>query len=443
MAYSEYLQKYIMTGYNHGARRGYWLSFSDDGINWSKREWIQEFSEATTALSPYQSVMAANGSDNGSIDREFYIYSAFYREFGGSSGENRYMYLTKVSLNKDAAEELQKNSPTRDKERNLWGSVTDFSDIQGKNDWFYMQNNETSLYYMGYDANTGIYGGAGSIGAKTQSSPFVSGFSSARVWSAPRSGVVRISGSVKKEDISDKNNAEIRILLRNRQLLPETGRMTVGESEIFFDFTASVFDYDIIVFETSNPDENLNSPVNLVFDITVEYLENYDGNPPLSPVYEIKNDSVNTGLIFSNKQNSNGMSYRSWNGKEYGMLDWNAADSRWEIKNTFTLIGNNWQHPDALDSVRTWTAPYSGTILVTSDIKCASYKDGGDGITASVRKNGEIIWGPMQIGSEEENETADCTFRVEVTEGDTINFIVNKNKTVAFDTTTWSPLIKY
>ena len=125
------------------------------------------------------------------------------------------------------------------------------------------------------------------------------------------------------------------------------------------------------------------------------------------------------------------------------MLAWDAATSRWEIKNTYTIVGSNWQHPDSLDSVRTWTAPLDGTVLITSSIKCDSFQDGGDGITASVRKNDEIVWGGTLVGSKKEDQKIDCIFRVEVKKGDTINFIVNKNKTAAFDTTTWSPVIKY
>jgi hypothetical protein len=255
---------------------------------------------------------------------------------------------------------------------------------------------------------------------------------------------VRVSGSVKKEDPATSGDAEIRISLRNRQLLPERGRLLLGgEDEIKFDFTVAVFDYDIVVFEAANPDEGSNPQVSLLFGITIEYIGESGENIPLSPLYVISNESVSAEMAFSGTQGGGGFSYRTWDGKKYGMLDWNASDARWEAAGSFTLVGTNWQHPDALDSVRTWTAPQDGVVLVMSDIKCESYKEGGDGIIASVRRNDEIAWEKTPVGSKKENETVGCTFRVEVKEGDTVNFIVNKNKSAVYDTTIWAPIIKY
>ena len=446
-AYSTYLEKYVMTGYNHGKKSGYWLSFSDDGIHWSAREWIQEYDRsgrAENVLSPYQTIMASDGTDNGVVGRDFYIYAASYRDWKFPNGDLCYLYITKVSTNKKAVELLQEQTPVRDKTRAKWGSAEDFSETQGKNDWFYMSGNGTLLYYMGYDENAGIYGGAGSIGAKTQSTPAANEYFSARVWSAPRAGIVRVSGSIKKEDPAGAGEAEVKISLKNRQLLPERGRKTIaGKDEIAFDFTVGVFDYDALIFEAANPDVSSNPQVSLIFDITIEYIGGPGADIPLSPLYDLVNETISAEMAFSGTQGGGGFSYRTWDGKKYGALDWNPADARWEIKNTFTIVGNNWQHPDSLDSVRTWTAPMDGTVLVASAVKCGSYKDGGDGILASVRKNEEIAWEKTPVGSAEENETVDCTFRVEVKEGDTINFIVNKNKSAVYDTTTWAPVIKY
>jgi len=450
-AYCTFLGKYIMTGYNHGFKRGYWISFSDDGLHWSRREWIQEYEHAdrsVNVLSPYQSIMAADGTDNGGIDREFYLYSASYRNWTFPDGDLCYLYVTKVSLNKDGVEELQNNTPLRDKTRVTWYSVADFSKTQGKNDWFYMQSNGTALNYMKFNANADVYSGYGSIGAKSQSTPALGlfDFFSARVWSAPREGIVRVRGSVKKESDAGNGSGAIRISHRNRQLLPEKGLMTIGDEsgEITFDFTVRVFDYDTILFETANPDDIAGHQVNFLFDITIEYIGEGDADTPLSQQYDRINESISTELLFTGKQGKNGLTYRTWDGKQYGMLDWNASDSRWEIKNTYTIVGFNNQHPDKLDSVRTWTAPQDGTVIIRSGIKCESYKnEGSDGIMASVRKNDEIVWGMMPVGSHHENETVNCTFRLDVRTGDTINFIVNQNETPYNDTTIWTPMIKY
>jgi hypothetical protein len=86
-AYSWTKQVYIMSGMDHGPGRGVWVSFSNDGLSWNdlSTSWVQRGTAGTCTggnpvsctLSPYQTIVNTDGTDNGIVGDEFYLYFAF------------------------------------------------------------------------------------------------------------------------------------------------------------------------------------------------------------------------------------------------------------------------------------------------------------------------------------------------------------------------------
>ena len=98
-AYSTVLRQYILTGYEHGVRRGVWIAFSTDGVNWSERMWIQRGSQNNRSLSPYETIVNADGTDNAQVGQSFYLYWAFNPDWDATRNDDlMFIYRQKVTL---------------------------------------------------------------------------------------------------------------------------------------------------------------------------------------------------------------------------------------------------------------------------------------------------------------------------------------------------------
>lgn len=104
-AYSTYLNRYLLSGYTHGPGKGVFLSFSTDGVRYDTPSWIQRSTVPDKdALSPYETIVNEDGSDNGIVGRTFYIYYGYrFRQAGVTVGDYpplyRWLYRQKVTLN--------------------------------------------------------------------------------------------------------------------------------------------------------------------------------------------------------------------------------------------------------------------------------------------------------------------------------------------------------
>lgn len=98
-AYSTVSRQYILTGYEHGVGRGVWIAFSTDGVTWSERMWIQRGSQGNTSLSPYETIVNADGTDNAQVGQSFYLYWAFNPDWDATQNDDlMFIYRQKVTL---------------------------------------------------------------------------------------------------------------------------------------------------------------------------------------------------------------------------------------------------------------------------------------------------------------------------------------------------------
>ncbi len=121
------------------------------------------------------------------------------------------------------------------------------------------------------------------------------------------------------------------------------------------------------------------------------------------------------------------------------MTDYQANGGVWKGSQPYVLIGAGTQHPDAYDSVRTWVAPTSGTIVVTGTARMGG--SGGDGVNVTVKKGNDVLWGPNAIDGSDTDSGVSHDFQVSVNAGDRLYFIVNRNGNNYYDATLWNPVV--
>ena len=145
---------------------------------------------------------------------------------------------------------------------------------------------------------------------------------------------------------------------------------------------------------------------------------------------------------FSATQNSHCWSYQQWNGSAYSNMTWNGPYCRWTGIAVFAIVGYNCQHPDSsYDSVRTWTSPSAGSLKITGTAKKQAGQTEGDGVVVTIKKNIDSLWTKTISGSNTTGYSHSVSTNVSI--GDKIYFIVNKNSTITGDTTEWDPTIEY
>lgn len=81
---------YVLSGYGTDTGRGVWIAFSQDGLNWSSWSWLQRgipgicepVQQWGCTASPYITIVAEDGSDNGVVGNSFWVYWAFGPDWG-------------------------------------------------------------------------------------------------------------------------------------------------------------------------------------------------------------------------------------------------------------------------------------------------------------------------------------------------------------------------
>jgi hypothetical protein len=104
-AFSTYLNRYLTTGYTHGPGRGVYVAFSADAVTYDDPLWIQRsLMPDKDSLSPYETIVNEDGTDNGIVGQSFYIYYGYrFRQAGVTTSEYpplyRWLFRQKVTLN--------------------------------------------------------------------------------------------------------------------------------------------------------------------------------------------------------------------------------------------------------------------------------------------------------------------------------------------------------
>ena len=159
----------------------------------------------------------------------------------------------------------------------------------------------------------------------------------------------------------------------------------------------------------------------------------------------------NAAREFSTVQGETGWYYRIWQaGVGTNDMVWNPDGSgHWRGSGSWDavwVLGDSlYIHPDATQILVEWTAPRSGTADVSGVVRKFA-TEGGDGVTVSIWKNGTMIWPEngqwMHIAS---NDAVGCDAKVttDLNAGDVLSFRVDKFGDTAYDTTEWTPVIRY
>ena len=205
-AYSTYFQKYVMAGYTHSHGRGVWLSFSSDGLCWEDPTYIQHGCTNNISLSPYQTIVNIDGTDNGVVGQSFYLYYSFTQDFTDIYNHlMKHVFRQKVTLNStsgaggDVGYGMLVPAPAPIPVNTAWNASMGFSSTQGLNSWNYYSWNGSAKTEMNWDsANSRWYGSEEYcyIGDDWQHPS--STLDSDRTWTAPQAMQVTITGTVNK-----------------------------------------------------------------------------------------------------------------------------------------------------------------------------------------------------------------------------------------------------
>lgn len=143
---------------------------------------------------------------------------------------------------------------------------------------------------------------------------------------------------------------------------------------------------------------------------------------------------------FSDISGNSQWDYLMLNGSTPAATTWDSANSWWGGDADYGQISSTLQLPTNYDSARTWTSPVNGTIRITGNVHKFN-TGGGDGVVASIRKNGTTIWGPQTIAYNDATGF-NHDISVQMNKGDRIYFVVNKNvENNWYDNTYWDPSI--
>jgi hypothetical protein len=119
---------------------------------------------------------------------------------------------------------------------------------------------------------------------------------------------------------------------------------------------------------------------------------------------------------------------------------WDCANNRWQGSFTWCLLEDVGGHPDGYEPARKWVAPVEAQIRIHGN---AHDRDpgGGDGVDASIYKDGELLWSRTIENGDDVG--FDFDFESQVAVGDAIYFRIGQRGTAAYDSTRFSPTIAY
>jgi hypothetical protein len=161
--------------------------------------------------------------------------------------------------------------------------------------------------------------------------------------------------------------------------------------------------------------------------------------------FEYLAESYKASAGFSGLMGKNNWYYQELKGSESSDMHFNADPAHPKIYwfgEGNCQVGVNYQIPGDGAAVRKWMAPHGGVIRVEGT---ASWTESTDAVESSIFLNSEKIW-PVAVTS---GRTASHDLQLTVIQGDSVAFVVRKNKTVsthADDATlkvSWDPVVTY
>lgn len=410
--YSTALGKFLLTVQTEYAAKLTMYS-SSDGINWSMEALVDVMPDGSH-MQPYSSFIdLEGGSDDGSVvDDDFYI---MYERKPNGDFFNDTLMRKQVTITRNAEARYVASSG--------------FSATQGGSQWSYEQKSGTTYSNMTWVPGSRWWAGASEhalVGAAWQ---HPDAHDSVRTWTAPTSGTIRVSGNPKKaSDALGGDGVNVAIHRNGTQIWPASGWSGIGATNV------SGIQHDLSL--TVSAGDKIRFIVNMGSTKTAD-TTHWD---PL-----VQYDAWSAGSGFTSTQGSKQWSYYQAYGGTYTPMAWDAANFRWFGSSTYALMGATWQHPDATDALRYWTAPKPGTVRITGVVGMQGPTFRGDGIKFKVMKNGAQLFPTSGLISVAFNNSTGVSHdvSVDVVAGDRIYFLVNRNGTNDGDTTMWNPVVQY
>jgi len=410
--YSTALGKYLMTVQTEYAGK-LTLYSSSDAVNWSMEAYI-DVMPPDGHMQPYSSFVDLEGgaADGSFVDDDFYImYDR--KPFSDFFHDTLMRKQVTITLNAQA--------------RSVASSG--FSSTQGANQWSYEQKLGSTFSAMSWDAANRRWKGTAAdtlIGAAWQHPDTQD---SVRTWTAPTAGTVLVAGTPRKSDSAvGGDGVNVAIYQNSTQVWPAAGWTAIGPANtagVSHELSLTVAAGDRIRFVVNAGATKTADTVH--WDPLVQY------------------DAWTARSGFSSTQGAKQWSYYQAYGGTYTPLTWDAANARWVGSSTYALMGADWQHPDATDTMRYWTAPRDGTVRITGVVAKQGPTFAGDGVNFKIMKNGVPVLPTSGLIGVSYNNAAgvphDVT--VNVVAGDKIQFLVNRHGTNAGDTTLWNPVVQY
>ncbi|AIQ17116.1 hypothetical protein H70357_10925 [Paenibacillus sp. FSL H7-0357] len=366
------------------------------------------------------------------------LLSAFFIEppfvFGNSGNNQNYTYDSAGRLNYIDSRsgrvsfqyDLQGNLTSKVNEVNLVGLYTgtssifsatsQYSSTQGQGNWYYQEWDGTKYTDLKYKNNQ--WEGLTPYTIILNDFQHPDQTDSVRKWVAPKSGMIQISGIVAKSNTTSGDGIVAKVLKNDIQLWSKT--VAYNDSTGYeVGLTVGVSKGDAIYFVVNKNAE-----------------ASYDGTTWKPVIAYMEASSAQDQ--YSSTQGQGNWYYQEWDGTKY--TDLKYKNNQWEGLTPYTIILNDFQHPDQTDSVRKWIAPKSGMIRISGNVAKSS-TGGGDGIVAKVLKNKMQLWSKTIAYNDAVGYEVGLT--VGVSKGDAIYFVVNKNAEASYDGTTWKPVIAY
>jgi YD repeat-containing protein len=300
--------------------------------------------------------------------------------------------------------------------RDVSSAIGAYGNIQGNGNWYYQEWNGKEYTNLKY--KNGYWEGSNPYTIINKDIHHPAETDSVRTWIAPKSGLIRITGNVAKVDINGGDGVVAKVLKKNIQLWSQI--VAYNDSTGYeVGMTVAVNAGDPIYFVINKNGANANDSTS--WKPVITYVESQSA-------YE----------AYGNIQGNGNWYYQEWNEKEY--TDLKYKNGYWEGSSPYTIINKDIHHPAETDSVRTWIAPKSGLIRVTGNV-AKSDINGGDGVVAKVLKKDIQLW--SQTVAYNDSTGYEVGVTVAVNAGDPIYFVINKNGTNAYDSTSWKPIIAY
>ncbi len=152
---------------------------------------------------------------------------------------------------------------------------------------------------------------------------------------------------------------------------------------------------------------------------------------PVAPACSLK-PSYSSVFDFSDAQGRECWSYLDSSGTP---MIFDNVRALWKKNPDQTvLLWQTGSHPGpTVDAVRRWMSAVNGSVVLTGTFADGD-PGGGDGITASIRKNGTNVWTRVIPNG----GNAPFTLTVQVARADTIDFVVNRTGDPNYDSTTFN-----